>query len=63
MNKKIIGVILIVAGVALGIWGYNLYDSVGSQLSRTFSGDAPIEAWAAMVGGAICALIGILQLK
>ena len=63
MNKKYIGIILIVIGVALAAWGYNAYDSVGSQISRTFNGDAPIEAWAGMVGGAICIVIGILKVK
>jgi uncharacterized membrane protein YidH (DUF202 family) len=63
MNNKIIGVVLIIAGVALAIWGYNIYDSVGSQVTRTFSGDAPIEAWAGMVGGVICVVIGISRLK
>lgn len=63
MNKKFIGTVLIVIGVALVAWGYNSYDSVSSQLSRTFSGDAPIEAWVGMVGGAICIVIGILKLK
>lgn len=63
MNNKIIGIVLIIAGVALAAWGYNIYDSVGSQVSRTFSGDAPLEAWAGMVGGAICVLIGITKVK
>jgi len=63
MNNKYIGIILIVIGVALAAWGYNIYDSVGSQISRTFSGDAPVEAWAGMVGGAICIAIGILKVK
>jgi uncharacterized membrane protein YidH (DUF202 family) len=63
LNKKFIGTVLIVIGVALVAWGYNSYDSVSSQLSRTFSGDAPIEAWVGMVGGAICIVIGILKLK
>ncbi len=63
MNNKIIGVVLIIAGVALAIWGYNIYNSVGSQVTRTFSGDAPIEAWAGMVGGVICVVIGISRLK
>ena len=63
MNNKIIGIGLIIAGVALALWGYNIYDSVGSQVSRAFSGDAPIEAWAGMVGGVISVLIGIKRLK
>jgi uncharacterized membrane protein YidH (DUF202 family) len=63
MNNKIIGIVLIVVGVALAAWGYNIYDSAGSQVSRAFSGDAPIEAWAGMVGGAICIVFGILKVK
>jgi len=63
MNNKIIGIVLIIVGVALAIWGYNVYESVGSQVSRTFSGDAPLEAWAGMVGGVICVVIGISRLK
>jgi uncharacterized membrane protein YidH (DUF202 family) len=63
MNNKIIGIVLIVVGVALAAWGYNIYDSAGSQVSRAFSGDAPIEAWAGMLGGAISIVFGILKVK
>jgi len=63
MSNKNIGIVLIVIGVALAVWGYNIYDSAGSQVSRAFSGDTPIEAWAGMVGGAICIVIGILKVK
>ncbi|WP_196139098.1 DUF3185 family protein [Aliikangiella sp. G2MR2-5] len=63
MNNKIIGIILIIAGVALIAWGYNVYDSVGSQFSRTFSGDTPIEAWIGLVGGAVCVVIGVFRVK
>jgi uncharacterized membrane protein YidH (DUF202 family) len=63
MNNKVIGIVLIIIGVALALWGYNIYDSAGSQVSRAFSGDAPIEAWAGMVGGVICIAIGISRVK
>ncbi len=63
MNNKIIGIVLIIVGVALAIWGYNIYDSAGSQVTRAFNGDTPIEAWAGMVGGVICVLVGITRLK
>lgn len=63
MNKKYLGIVLVVVGVALAVWGYNIYDSAGSQISRALSGDAPLEAWAGMVGGAICIIIGVLKLK
>ena len=60
MNKKIIGIILIIAGVALVAWGYNIYDSAGSQVTRVLNGDTPIEAWAGMVGGLrVASYIGI----
>ncbi len=63
MNNKVIGLILIVIGIALIAWGYNVYDSAGSQVSRALSGDTPIEAWAGLVGGAICVIFGILKVK
>lgn len=63
MNNKIIGIVLIIIGVALAMWGYNIYDSAGSQLGRAFNGETPIEAWAGMVGGAICLAIGVYRLK
>lgn len=63
MKNKYIGIILIIVGIALGFWGYNIYDSAGSQVSRALSGDTPIEAWAGMIGGAVCIIIGIYKLK
>jgi uncharacterized membrane protein YidH (DUF202 family) len=63
MNNKIIGIILIVVGVAAAVWGYNIYDAAGAQVSRALSGETPMEAWAGMVVGAICVLVGITKLK
>jgi hypothetical protein len=63
MNNKIIGVIFIIVGVALALWGYNIYDSASSQLSRTLNGDTPIEAWIGLAGGAIAILTGMFKLK
>jgi len=63
MNNKQIGIVLIIVGIALAFWGYNVYDSAGSQVTRAFSGDAPIEAWAGMVGGAVCIVLGVLKVK
>ena len=63
MNNKLIGIELIVIGAALAVWGYNVYDSAGSQLSRALSGDAPLKAWAGMVGGAICIGLDIFKVK
>lgn len=63
MNKKYIGIVLIIIGVALAYWGFDAYNSAGSKFSRAFSGDAPLEAWAAMIGGAIAVITGVFQVK
>ena len=63
MNSKVIGIILIIVGAALAMWGYNIYDSASSELSRAFNGETPVEAWAGMVGGAICVVVGIMRVK
>jgi len=63
MNNKIIGIVLIIAGVVLAMWGYNIYDSASSQVTRAINGDTPIESWAGMGGGVIAVLIGITRLK
>ncbi|QYJ81253.1 DUF3185 family protein [Shewanella rhizosphaerae] len=63
MKSKYLGIVLLVIGVALAWWGYNIYDSTSSQITRAVNGDTPIEAWAGMVGGAICVLVGLLKLK
>ncbi|CAM3993851.1 DUF3185 family protein [Pseudoalteromonas byunsanensis] len=63
MNSKLIGIIFIIAGVALVAWGYNIYDSAQSQLGRALSGETPIEAWVGMVGGAVCIVFGIFRIK
>ncbi|MGX5173009.1 DUF3185 family protein [Aliikangiella sp. IMCC44653] len=63
MSNKIIGVMLIVVGVALAWWGYNVYDAAMSQIERALSGSTPIEAWVGLVGGAIVIIVGLFKLK
>ena len=63
MTNKIFGIVLIIVGIALAMWGYNIYDAASSQVTRALSGDTPIESWAGMVGGVICVLAGITRLK
>jgi len=62
-NKKMIGIALIIIGVALTIWGFNIYDSAGSQFNRALSGDAPLEAWAGMIIGIVFVVIGVMRVK
>ena len=63
MNNKVIGIIAVIIGVLLIIWGYDVYDSAGSQINRTLGGSTPFKAWGAMVAGAICIIVGIIKVK
>jgi uncharacterized membrane protein YidH (DUF202 family) len=63
MSNKLLGIVLIVVGLALAIWGYNVFDSASSQISRAFNGDTPIEAWLGMAGGVICIAVGISKVR
>lgn len=63
MNNKMIGIVLIVVGVALTAWGYNVYDSASAQIGRALSGDTPIEAWVGMVCGVVSVLVGLTKVK
>lgn len=63
MIHKIIAIILIILGVALAIWGYNVFDSASAQVTRAVNGDTPIEAWLGMGIGVIAVLVGIIKLK
>ena len=63
MMNKVIGIVLIIIGVALAIWGYNIYDSASSHITRALSGDTSIEAWAGIIGGVVCIAIGIFKVK
>ncbi|WP_408635865.1 DUF3185 family protein [Psychrosphaera ytuae] len=61
--NRIIGIVLLVAGIALLLWGYDVYDSASAQVTRLVNGDTPKEAWIGLVGGGICVLVGLLKLK
>jgi len=62
-NGKVIGIALLIIGIGLLFWGYDIYDSAGSQVSRAIGGEAPTKAYALLIGGAVCAVLGILKIK
>jgi len=63
MNNKILGLILIIFGAMLIVWGYNIYDSASAQLTRSITGDVPIQAIVGMLGGFINIVVGISKIK
>jgi len=62
MNKKLIGVILLVLGLGLAFWGYQLSGSVGSQLTKAISGSYTDKVMMMYIGGAISMIAGIFIL-
>lgn len=62
MNAKTLGIILLVVGVVLLGWGYNVSQSVSSQFSSVFSGSPSDKALILYIAGGICAALGIFKL-
>ncbi|NOS71732.1 MAG: DUF3185 family protein [Verrucomicrobia bacterium] len=60
--QKVVGIVCLVAGVLLIVWGYNMAQSIEGQLQQVFTGspgDKPM--WLYIGGGVLCAL-GIFQI-
>jgi len=62
MNKNAIAIALLVAGVALLIWGYNMSEGFDSKVSRVFTGSSTDKAMWTMIGGGVLAAAGAFQL-
>ena len=58
MNKAI-GLALIVIGVGLAYWGYQISETVTSQLTSTISGSLPAEVMYRYIGRAACGVAGL----
>ncbi|WP_372763250.1 DUF3185 family protein [Pseudoalteromonas sp.] len=63
MNNQIIGILLIVMGIALVTWGYNVYDATNVNEMVAFSVEIPLAAWLSMGCGAITILVGFIKIN
>ncbi len=61
-GKKLIGVVLLVVGVGLAIWGYRMSGSFGSQLNEALSGSYGDKVMMLYIGGAACVVAGLFML-
>ena len=59
---KIIGLVLIVVGAGLAIWGYQMSGSIGSQLNQAFTGSPSDKVMACYIGGAASLVVGVFLL-
>ena len=56
---KIIGIALTILGVGLAIWGYQLSDSIGSQISQVVTGSDTDKVMTFYIAGAISFAVGM----
>lgn len=56
---KIIGITLTVLGVGLAIWGYQLSDSIGSQVTQAVTGSDTDKVMTLYITGAVSLIVGL----
>jgi len=60
--QKITGIVCIVVGVLLLVWGHNIARSIGGQLQNVFTGSPGDKPMWLYVGGSVALLLGIAQI-
>ena len=61
-QRMVIGIALIVAGIGLLMWGYNISGSWSGRLSSALTGSPGDKATILYILGAVCTALGIFQL-
>ena len=61
-TKRIIGIALVVIGLGLAFWGYQLSGSVGSQLSKAVTGSPTDKIMTLYIAGAASVVVGLFML-
>ncbi len=59
--NRMVGVVLLVVGVALLVYGVNASHSVADQVSRTFAGRFTEATTWYIIAGAVSGLLGLLM--
>jgi hypothetical protein len=61
---KFLGIALVVIGLGLAFWGYQLSGSVGSQITQAVTGSDTDKVMTFYISGAACFVVGLfLTLK
>lgn len=58
-TMKIIGIALMVIGLGLAFWGYQLSGSVGSQITKAVTGSDTDKVMTFYISGAVSFVVGI----
>ena len=56
---KILSIALIVVGIGLGYWGYQISESIGSQISHAVTGSHTDKAMTLYISGAASLVVGL----
>ena len=59
---KIIGIALVVIGLGLAFWGYQLSGSVGSQITQAVTGSDTDKVMTFYISGAVSFVVGLYLL-
>ena len=60
--KKIVGIVLVVLGLGLAFWGYQLSGGFGAQVTQAVTGSPTDKIMALYIGGAASFLVGLFLL-
>jgi len=60
--QKIIGIIFVVIGVILLVWGHNMAESIGSQVQQLFTGAPTDRAMYFCIAGIALGLFGLFKI-
>jgi hypothetical protein len=60
--QKLIGIIFVVIGVMLLVWGHNMAESIGSQVQQLFTGAPTDRAMYFYIAGIALGLFGLFKI-
>lgn len=63
VTLRVIGLALLVAGIGLALWGYQLSESVGSQVTEAVTGAESDKIMALYISGAISFVVGLFLIR
>ena len=58
-TMKSIGIALMVIGIGLAFWGYQMSGSIGSKITQTITGSHADKVMILYIGGAVSFIIGL----
>ncbi len=62
-TMKIVGLVLIIIGIGIAVWGYQLSGSVGSQVTQAITGADTDKVMTYYILGAVSFVVGIFLFR